>query len=103
MVIHLQAFLGDPMSKEMHFCHPKFACLKFSIQLVFFQPLEHLLEMLHMRFHRVIIDQNVIYVYDHKIIKPFSKNVIMKVQNMVGALVNPKGITKNSYEPYLVR
>ncbi len=25
------------------------------------------------------------------------------VQNMAGALVIPKGITKNSYEPYLVR
>ncbi|CAM6023456.1 unnamed protein product, partial [Sphagnum balticum] len=27
----------------------------------------------------------------------------MKVQNVAGAFVSPKGITKNSYEPYLVR
>jgi hypothetical protein len=27
----------------------------------------------------------------------------MKVQNVAGALVNPKGITMNLYEPYLVQ
>ncbi len=64
------------MSKEIHFCHPKFAFLKLNVQLVFFQPLEHLPEMFDMLRHRVAIDQNVIYVYDHKVIKPFSKNVI---------------------------
>jgi hypothetical protein len=26
----------------------------------------------------------------------------MSVQNVAGALVNPKGITKNLYEPYLM-
>jgi hypothetical protein len=38
--------------------------------------LEHLSEMLHMLLHKVVIDQNVIDVYNHKIIKPLSKNVI---------------------------
>jgi hypothetical protein len=76
MVIHLQAFLGDPMSKEVHFYHLKFAFFKIYIQLVFFQPLEHLLEMLHMFCHGVAIDQNVIYVYDHKVVKSFPENVI---------------------------
>jgi hypothetical protein len=27
----------------------------------------------------------------------------MNVQNVAGALVNPKGITKNSYKPYIVQ
>jgi Holliday junction resolvasome RuvABC ATP-dependent DNA helicase subunit len=27
----------------------------------------------------------------------------MNVQNVASALVNPKSITKNSYEPYLVQ
>jgi hypothetical protein len=27
----------------------------------------------------------------------------MKVQNVASALVSPKGITKNLYEPYLVQ
>jgi len=31
------------------------------------------------------------------------KMSFMRVQNVAGALVNLKGITKNSYEPYLVR
>jgi len=70
MVIHLQAFLSDPMSKEIHFCHPNFAFLKLSLQIVFSQPLEHLPKMLHMILHRVVIDQNVIYVNDLKVIKP---------------------------------
>ena len=30
------------------------------------------------------------------------KILFMRVQNVAGALVSPKGITKNSYEPYLV-
>jgi hypothetical protein len=64
------------MSKEVHFHHPKFAFLKLGIQFVFSQPLKHLSEMLHMLFHRVAIDQNVIYVYDHKVIKPLLENVI---------------------------
>jgi hypothetical protein len=29
-----------------------------------------------MLFHKVVIDQNVIYMYDHKIIKPLLENVI---------------------------
>jgi hypothetical protein len=70
VVIHLQAFLSDPMSKEIHFRHPEFAFLELNIQFVFFQPLEHLPEMLHMLLHRVVIDQNIVYVYDHIIIKP---------------------------------
>jgi hypothetical protein len=32
--------------------------------------------MFHMLFHKVVIDQNVVYVYDHKIIKPLAKNVV---------------------------
>jgi hypothetical protein len=64
------------MSKEIYFRHPKFALLKLSVQLVFFQLLEHLLKMLHILFHGVVIDQNVVYVDDHKIIKPLSENVI---------------------------
>jgi len=31
------------------------------------------------------------------------KMSFMSVQNVVDALVSPKGIIKNSYEPYLVR
>jgi hypothetical protein len=103
VVIHLQTFLGDPMSKEIHFRHPKFAFLKLGIQFVFSQPLEHLLKMLHMFLHKIVIDQNVVYVYNHEVVKPLLENVIHEVQNVVGALVNPKGITRNSYEPYLVR
>ncbi len=61
---------GNPFSS------PKFTLLELSIQLVFFQPLEHLSKMFHMLFHIVVIDQNVIYVYNHKIIKPFPENVI---------------------------
>ncbi len=38
--------------------------------------MEHLSEMLHMLFHIVAIDQNVIYVYDHEVIKPLLENVI---------------------------
>ena len=30
------------------------------------------------------------------------KILFMSVQNVTGPLVRPKGITKNSYEPYLV-
>ncbi len=29
-----------------------------------------------MLLHRVAIDQNVVYVYDHEVIKPFPENVI---------------------------
>jgi hypothetical protein len=31
------------------------------------------------------------------------KMSFMNVKNVVGALVSPKGITKNLYEPYLVQ
>jgi hypothetical protein len=58
--------------------------------------------MLHMLLHRVVINQNVVYVYDHKIIKPFPENVVHNVQDVVGVSVSPKGITNNLYEPYLV-
>jgi hypothetical protein len=64
------------MFEEIHFHHPELALLKLNTQLVFSQPLEHLSKMLHMLLHIVDIDQNVVYVYDHKIIKPFPENVI---------------------------
>jgi len=37
MVIQLQAFLGDLMSKEIHFHHFEFTFLEFNIQLVFYR------------------------------------------------------------------
>jgi hypothetical protein len=75
VVIRLQTFLGDPMSKKIHFHHPKFTFFELSV-LVFFQPLEDLPGMLHMFIHLVTINQNVVYVYDHKIIKPLLENVV---------------------------
>jgi len=38
-----------------------------------------------------------------KSLSHFQKMSFMSVQNVIGALVNPKGITKNLYEPYLVQ
>jgi hypothetical protein len=76
VIIHLQAFLGDPMSKEIHFRHPKLAFLELNVQLVFLQPLEHLLKIFHMLFQKVVIDQKVVSVYNHKIIKPLLENVV---------------------------
>jgi hypothetical protein len=29
-----------------------------------------------MFFHKVVIDQNIVYVYGHKVIKPLLENVI---------------------------
>jgi hypothetical protein len=62
------------MSKEIHLCHLEFTFF----ELIFSQPLQHLSKMFHMLFHKVVIDQNVVYVYDHKIIKPLFKNVVHK-------------------------
>jgi hypothetical protein len=64
------------MFKEFHFRHPKFAFLKLDIQLVFSQPLEHFPEMLHTFLHGDVVEQNLIYVYDYKIIKPLLENVV---------------------------
>jgi hypothetical protein len=102
VVIYFQAFLGDPMSKEIHFHHLEFTLLKLNLQLVFPQPLEHFSKMLHMFFHIVVIDQNVVYVYDHKIIKPLLENVVHECAKCGKCIGESKGITKNLYEPYLV-
>jgi hypothetical protein len=92
------------MSKDVHFNHPKFTFLKFGIQFVFFQPLEHLSNLFHMLLHKVVIDQTVVYVYDHEVMKPFPENVIHEnAKCVLGALVSPNNIVTNLYEPYLVR
>jgi hypothetical protein len=49
-----------------------------------------------MFFYIVVINQNVIYVDDYKIIKPLLKNVVHECAKCGATLVNPKGITKNS-------
>jgi hypothetical protein len=56
-----------------------------------------------MLVHGATINQNVVYVDDHKIIKPFAENVIHESAKCCGCIGSPKGITKNLYEPYLVR
>jgi hypothetical protein len=66
------------MSNELHFRHPKFTLLKLGIQFVFSQPLEHFSKMLPMFLHNVAINQNVIYVYNHKIINLFLENVVLE-------------------------
>jgi hypothetical protein len=78
------------MSKETHFCHPKFAFFKLGIQLVFFQPLEHLPKILHMFLHGITIDQNVIYVYDHKVVKPLLEDVIHECAKHGGCIGESK-------------
>jgi hypothetical protein len=64
------------MPKEVHLRDSELALLELGIQFVFSQPLEHLSKVFHMLFHGVAINQNVIYVDDHKVIKPLSENVI---------------------------
>jgi hypothetical protein len=78
------------MSKKIHFHHLEFAFLEFNIQLVFFEPLEHLSKMFYMLFHKVVIDQNVVYVYDHKIIKPPPENVIHECAKCGGCIGESK-------------
>jgi hypothetical protein len=78
------------MSKEIHFHHPEFALLELSIQLVFPQPLEHLLEVLRMLLQGVTIDQNVIYVDDDEVIKPFLENVVHEGAKCGGCIGEPK-------------
>jgi hypothetical protein len=78
------------MSKEIHFRHPEFTFFELSVYFVFFQPLEHLSEMLHMLLHRVVIDQNVVYVYNHKVIKPLLENVIHESAKCGGCIGESK-------------
>jgi len=78
------------MSKGVHFRHPEFALLKLGIQLVFPQSLEHLPEVLHMLLQGATIDQNVIYVDDDKVIKPFPENVIHENAKCGGCVGEPK-------------
>jgi hypothetical protein len=82
--------MGDLMSKEIHFRHLEFTVREFRVQLVFSQPLEHLLEMPHMLLHKVVIDQNVVYVYDYKIIKPLLENVIHECAKCGGCIGESK-------------
>jgi hypothetical protein len=78
------------MSKEVHFRHPEFSLLELGIQLVFPQSLEHLPEVLRMLFQGATIDQNVVYVNDNKVIKPFPKNVIHESAECGGCIGEPK-------------
>jgi hypothetical protein len=78
------------MSKEVHLRHPEFTFFKIGIQFVFPQPLEHLLEVLHMLLQGAAIDQNVIYVDDNVVIKPFLRNVIHENAKCGGCIGEPK-------------
>jgi len=78
------------MSKEVHFCHPEFALFELCIQLVFPQSLEHLLEVFHILLQGAIVDQNVMYVDDNKVIKPFPENVIYENTKCGGCVGEPK-------------
>jgi hypothetical protein len=91
VIVHLQTFLSDLMSKEVHFRHPKFAFYELGIQLIFPQSLEHLPEVLHMFFQGATIDQNVVYVDDDdKVIKSFLGNVIHESAKCGGCVSEPK-------------
>jgi len=79
------------MSKEVHFYHSEFTLLELGIQFVFLQFLEHLPEVLHMFLQGTTIDQNVVYVNDDKIIKPFPENVIHESAKCGRCVSEPKG------------
>jgi len=78
------------MPKEVHLRNSKLAFLKLSLQLVFSQPLEHLSKVFRMFLHGIVIDQNVVYVNDHKIIKSLSENVIHEGVKCGGCIGEPK-------------
>ncbi len=78
------------MSKGIHFRHLEFSLLELGIQLVFPQSLEHLLEVLCMLLQGATIDQNVVYVDDDKIIKPFLENVIQESAECGKCIGEPK-------------
>ncbi len=78
------------MPKEVHLRDSEFALLELGIQLVFSQPLEHFSKVFHMLLHGVAINQNVVYVDDHKVIKPLSENVIHEGAKCGGCICEPK-------------
>jgi hypothetical protein len=78
------------MPKEVHLRDSELAFLELGIQLVFSQPLEHLSKVLHMLLHGVAINQNVVYVDNHKVVKPLSKNVIHEGAKCGGCIGEPK-------------
>jgi hypothetical protein len=43
-----------------------------------------------MRLHKVAINQNVVYAYDHKIIKPLSENVVHECEKCGGRISESK-------------
>jgi hypothetical protein len=78
------------MPKEVHLQDLKLAFLKLGIQPIFSQPLEHLSKVFHMLLHGIAINQNVVYVDDHKVIKPLSKNVIHEGAKCGECISEPK-------------
>jgi hypothetical protein len=52
--------------------------------------LEHFSKVFHMLLHGVAINQNVVYVDDHKVIKPLSENVIHEGAKCGGCICEPK-------------
>ncbi len=60
------------------------------MQFVFSQHLEHLSKVFRMLFHGIAINQNVVYVDDHNVIKPLSENVIHEGAKCGRCIVEPK-------------
>jgi hypothetical protein len=52
--------------------------------------LEHLSKVFRMLLHGVVINQNVVYVDDHKVIKPLLENVIHEGAKCGGCIGEPK-------------
>ncbi len=56
--------------------------------------------MLHMLLHRVVIDQNVVYVYNHKLIKPLSVSYGQKKGQQLKVRNRPNFLTCRLHATY---
>ena len=84
------------MTKKYNLFHPKLTLVEFSIELVQSQKMQGSLQMFFMFFSKLGIDEDVINKNNDKFIQVRFVVLLIRSIKAAGALVRPKGITKNS-------
>jgi hypothetical protein len=87
------------MPKETDFLQPKLTLAELGIQLMASKLFQNNSQMLGMLFFTTRVDQDVINEDDDKLSNSSMNTWFIKFMKYVGALLNPKDITVNSYWP----
>ena len=96
---HAHAVAADVWPRNSTSCLEELALALLGVQLLLSQQLQHLAHVPLVLLQRLAVDEDVVEEHEHELVEVAAEGLCMRCMKVAGALVSPKGSTRNSKWP----